>query len=219
LVDLFSRDFSATCGSWQLSGADHFELDEPMKTFSNRTVILMFLSVLPGCATMNHTERGALAGGGLGAVAGAMIDRKDPVRGAAIGGLAGTALGAAAGNAADEQERKFEAAVASSTVPASPLSLEDVADLARRGVSDDVIRTQIRQSGTRFYLTPSQIAWLHDQGVSDRVINEMQRTASPAVRTHVRHVYEPVYVVPPPVYRPVPFPYGPTVSFGFGVWR
>lgn len=184
---------------------------------------LVLVALLPGCAHMNHTERGALAGGGFGAVAGAMIDRKDPVRGAAIGGLAGTALGAAAGSAADEQERQFQTAAATATpmaTPVSPLSLEDVADLARRGVSDDVIRTQIRQSGVRFHLTPSQIAWLHEQGVSDFVIQEMQRTAAGPVHTHVRHVYEPVYVVPPPVYRPFPiYRFGPSVGFGFSVWR
>ncbi len=183
-----------------------------------RRGLLWVFSVLPGCAHMTHTERGALAGGGLGAVAGAMIDHRDPVRGAAIGGLAGTALGAAAGNVADEHERQVEAAVAKAA-PVSPLSLEDIADLSRRGVGDDVIRTQIRQSGVRFYLSPSQIAWLHDQGVSDRVIEEMQRTASGPVRTHVQHIYEPVYVVPP-LCRPAPiYRFGPSVGFGFSLWR
>lgn len=190
-------------------------------TGCTRRLLAIFVACsLAGCETLNHTERGALAGGGFGSIAGAMIDRKDPVRGAAIGGLAGAALGAAAGSAADDHERKLEAATLSSATPVTSLSLEDIADLARRGVSDDVIRTQIRQSGTRFHLTPSQIAWLHEQGVSDRVIYEMQQTASGPVRTHVQHIYEPVYVMPPPLCRPLHFyRYGPTFSFGLGVWR
>ena len=99
-----------------------------------------------------------------------------------------------------------------------PLTLEEVADMARRGIGDDVIRTQIRTSGTTYNLSPTQIAWLHDNQVSDGIITEMQHTAYHRQRpVHVRHVYEPVYVVPPP--PPRVHMHGPSFGMGVGFYR
>src|SRR5437870_2189242 len=188
-------------------------------TRSRKLVMLALIGVAAanGCASMNHTERDALAGGGLGAATGALLDRKHPGRGAAIGGVAGTALGAAVGSYADAHEDRVKAVAAAEAQPVrGPLSLEEVADMARRGIGDDVIRTQVRTSGTRYSLSPSQIAWLHDNGVSDPVITEMQQTAYRR-RAVYAEPYAPVYVVAPP--PPRPHIYGPAFGVGFGYWR
>jgi hypothetical protein len=182
---------------------------------SRKLLMLALLGVAGtnGCASMNHTERDALAGGGIGAAAGAVLDRHHPERGAAIGGVVGAATGAAVGSSEDAAERRAKAIAAADAQPVrGALTLEQVADLARRGIGDDVIRGQIRTSGTRYNLSPEQITWLHDNGVSDGVIAEMQQTAYRRPRAaYVERVYEPVYVAPPPP-RPV-------VGIGFGYVR
>lgn len=192
-----------------------------MRRIQAIAMFTMTLAMGSGCAHLSRTERGAATGGTIGALAGAAIggDHGRAGTGAAIGGLTGAALGAAMGNAADEDERRVQAIAAAENAPVNgPLTLEEVADMARRGIGDDVIRTQVRTSGTRYNLSPSQIAWLHDNGVSDGVITEMQNTAYRWPRsTHVRHVYEPVYVMPAP--PPRPRIYGPTVGIGFGLYR
>jgi hypothetical protein len=175
-----------------------------------------------GCASMNHTERGAVTGGAVGSALGAMIgsDRGHTGRGAAIGGLAGAAVGAAVGSAADADERRVQAAVAAEAAPVrGPLSLEEIADMAQRGISEEVIRNQIRTSRTRYNLSPAQITWLHENRVSDGVISEMQQTAlygRPAA-VYVDRGPEPVYVIPAP--RPRPRVYGPSVGVSVGWWR
>jgi hypothetical protein len=171
-----------------------------------------------GCESMNNTQRGALGGGAFGGVMGALIDRHDPGRGAAIGATAGAVLGGVAGNAEDAREKKIEQAQAYAAQPVQgTLRLEDIADMTRKGLGDEVIRNQIRQSGTRYNLGPAQITWLHENGVSDAVITEMQNTMY--LRRGPRVVYgEPPYdpavvvVPPPPVYRP-------TFGFSYGMYR
>ena len=183
----------------------------------NLALIMMAGAVLSsGCSSMNNTERGALGGGAFGAAVGALADSKHPGTGAAIGALAGGTIGGLAGNAADQDERRIKQAQAYAAQPVQgPLNLQDIVDMVRRGLSDDVVRNQIRASGTRYNLAPTDVSWLHDNGVSDAVIKEMQNTmyrrGGPRA-VYVDQGYDPVVVVPPP--RPV---YGP--SFGFGYYR
>ena len=53
------------------------------------------------------------------------------------------------------------------------MSIQEVVDMSRSGVSDGVIVNQIRSSGTAFRLTPADVTNLHQQGVTDPVINAM----------------------------------------------
>ena len=86
-----------------------------------------------------------------------------------------------------------------------PLSLPEIAQMAQQQISDQVIIAQIRTTRSVYNLTPSDIQWLKQSGVSDAVVMEMQATAN----RYPRRVYteapvyaEPVYVVeqpPPPV--------------------
>ncbi len=50
--------------------------------------------------------KGAVIGAGVGAISGAVIDKKKPAQGAVIGGLAGAGLGAGAGAILDSQKKK-----------------------------------------------------------------------------------------------------------------
>lgn len=63
-----------------------------------------------GCETMNNnrTATGAVAGGLLGATAGALIDGDNPWRGGAIGAVAGTALGGGIGYVLQKQKEAFD---------------------------------------------------------------------------------------------------------------
>jgi hypothetical protein len=182
-------------------------------------VMLMTGAVLSsGCASMNNTERGAVGGAAAGGAIGALIgsDRGHTGAGAAIGAAAGGLIGAAAGSAADADDKRIKDAQAYAAQPVQGnLRMEDIVDMVKRGISDDVIRNTIRSGNTRYNLGPSEIAWLHDNGVSDAVITEMQNTMY--YRRGPRTVYidrpDPVVVVQPaPVYRPV-------VGFGYGYYR
>ena len=117
-------------------------------------------------------------------------------------------------------------AATDSAAPKLPYGVADVLKLSRAQVSEDVILTYVQNSGTVYNLGPQEIVYLHEQGVSDRVINTMQdqrkkaaeaapQTAPPAVAAAQAYadtatvaaapVYyqpAPVYVQPEPVYVP-----------------
>ena len=57
-----------------------------------------------------------------------------------------------------------------------PLGLADVKMLARSGVSDEVIISQIRNSHTVYHLSAAEILDLKDAGLSERVIDFMINT-------------------------------------------
>jgi type II secretory pathway component GspD/PulD (secretin) len=59
---------------------------------------------------------------------------------------------------------------------ASKMNLADVAALSMSGVSDDIILNQIRTTGAAFCLGAEEIIWLKKNGVSDRVVMEMQNS-------------------------------------------
>jgi hypothetical protein len=160
-----------------------------------------------GCSSLSHTENGALAGGAIGAGTGAIIGHAlgHTGGGALIGAGVGALSGGLIGHAADEGEKKAAAAAR------PPLGLVDVVQMAQSHVSDDLIISDIRTTGSVFHLSSQDTIWLKQNGVSDRVVQEMMVTAT----RYPRRVYaaapvygEPVYVVEPP--PPV------AVGVGFG---
>ena len=54
-----------------------------------------------------------------------------------------------------------------------PYGVEDVLNLSRARISEEVIANYIRNSGTAYMLGPREIVYLRDEGVSDHVINLM----------------------------------------------
>jgi len=61
---------------------------------------------------------------------------------------------------------------------AQPMGLPDIKMLAKSGVSDEVILSQIRNSHTVYHLSAAEILDLKDAGVSDKVIDFMINTPS-----------------------------------------
>jgi hypothetical protein len=59
------------------------------------------------------------------------------------------------------------------------MSLDDIKSLAKAGVSDEVIISQIRATGTLFRLSTQNILDLKDSGVSQPVIDFMIKTVAP----------------------------------------
>ena len=174
---------------------------------------------------MSNTGRGAIGGGllgaGVGALAGCALG--DPGAGAAIGGAAGAGLGALAGAEQDHEEHieqvRHENNVAlvqaaQAQQAAMPrLSMFDVIRMTQEHASDDLIINSIQTSGSVFDLSTEDVLTLKRNGVSDRVVIEMQRTRARAPA--------PVVVAPAPPQREViihhqsPRPRS-TVIFGVG---
>jgi surface antigen len=167
-----------------------------------RLRVLLGVSALPmvlgtGCQSTNNTEGGLLAGGGLGAVVGALAaGPRHALAGALIGGAAGATVGGLAGASADKSEQRAANAAAArdAALRNPPLGLEDIARLTASGTSDDVIIAQIYNTGSVYYLGAEHIVWLQNNGVHEPVIRAMQATVN-----QPRMVAgQPVYVVQPP---------------------
>jgi hypothetical protein len=198
--------------------------------FGRITVALLALgsTLATGCETMRENRNaatgagvGGLIGAGVGTVGGAATG--NPRTGAAVGAALGAGTGAAIGAEADydERERKdavrlaeAEAAIANGPGPNGPVGMTDVVQMANAQppVSDEVIISYLRKNGGSFNLSPSDIAYLKQNRVSDRVVNEMincrppQAGVRPGPRTVV--VREP-YVPPPVVVYERPYYWGP----------
>src|SRR5436305_10979657 len=160
-----------------------------------RTVRLIF-GLLPGmllatgCSSLSQTEAGAVGGGLLGAGAGALIGSATghTGAGAAIGAGVGALAGGVTGNAVEESEKRTQAQIQAATAAQAraQLGLVDVATMSQQHISDSVIISQIRTTGSVYRLTATDINWLKENGVSDPVIMEMQATASRVPPAYVR---------------------------------
>jgi surface antigen len=188
----------------------------------NRTTAIGMLTMmvipLTGCAT--HTGTGAGVGGLAGAATGAAIGSAtgNAGAGALIGAALGTVGGAAVGSGLDENDRRNEARWAQTHAALNaqpPVSINDVVNLTRNGVSEDTIIAQIRTTGSTYRLSADDIIYLRSQGVTERVTQSM--LAAP-VRSVRPVVYERPVVYDRPVYVVEPMP-PPPVHVGFGFYH
>lgn len=157
---------------------------------SNQSVlsITAVIVLLAGCQTpdgrTDRTASGALGGAVLGAGTGAIIGSAsgDAGAGAAIGGALGALTGGIIGQSIDQAQRESLDRQSPQTLhrveQGQPLGLADVKALARAGVSDEVMISQIRNSRTAYRLSTAEIIDLKDAGVSERVIDFMINTPS-----------------------------------------
>jgi outer membrane lipoprotein SlyB len=161
-----------------------------------------------GCSSMSNTDKGVLGGGAIGAGTGALVGSATGHAGAGalIGGAVGAVTGGLVGNAVDKSEERTAALVAASNGTRGPLGITDVASMTQAHVSDEVIISQIRATGSVFRLSSDDIIWLKRNGVSDPVLQEMQASASR---------YPATVYAPAPVYVAEPAP----VYVGFGYYR
>lgn len=195
-----------------------------------RCVAIATVCLVPFAANAQVSQqRGATLGGLAGAVAGGLIGDKngEAGAGAAIGGVVGAVTGGLLGNAADkeaalkqqqhfyhqqtQQQQQF-------AVTQSAVSIADVINMTRSGLSDSVIINQINQRGVQYTLQVPDIISLHQQGVREHVITAMQQAPTGVQR--VARVPAPVtqrVITPAPViveehyliphYAPPRYPY------------
>jgi hypothetical protein len=180
-----------------------------------------------GCSTMNNTEKGALGGGAVGAGVGALAGGG---KGALIGGLIGAGTGGVVGAVADDRQdaRQTKAAVAQANAAAAQaqqakLGMMDVVHMVQQGHAPEVIITQIRNTGSSFQLSPTDLDYLKTCNVPDQVIVAMQNARPVSYVAAPRRVYvqddpQVIYTRPAPVYVYGPPPPAGVVFVG-GRWR
>lgn len=152
------------------------------------------LVLLSGCQSPHYADKvgamGALAGGIAGAALG------DHKGNAAVGALAGSAIGALAGSAIgseiDRNNAIIEAQMGRPVEGAA--TIEDVVAMSQAGVDDQVIITHIRANGVSYRPQASDVIQMHNQGVSDTVINAMQQ-GSVGPKQPVKVVRQPAPVI------------------------
>lgn len=174
----------------------------------------------------NDTATGAVAGGGIGAVTGALIGGKKngeggALIGAGVGALTGGLIGKSVDNSDQRQAAYGIAATnqANAQAAAAAVTNFDLVQMTRAGVSEDLIVSTIRSRGGRLDLSPGGLIALKQQGVSDRVVLAAQQMTnggyasaapavapSPVVAAPIIARPSVVYVEPAPVYyyRPAP---------------
>lgn len=189
--------------------------------------------VLTGCVapdgSPDRTGSGALTGGAIGAGSGALIGSASghAGEGALIGAAIGLISGGVIGHSMDQEEQarlRTQAPVTYQRVEqGQPLSLADIKALAKAGIADDIIVSQIRTSRSVYRLSAADIIDLRDSGVSNKVIDFMINTGSAGNGAQVAPVTQPevVYVQqapPPPRVEVIGVAPGPGYVWVGGEW-
>jgi hypothetical protein len=166
----------------------------------------------------DYTASGALAGGATGAIVGSMARHPGP--GAVVGGAVGAVVGGLIGHGLDQAQEAQLRAQAPQTMQridqGQPLTVVDVKSLAKAGISDDLIISQIRNSRTVYYLTTADIIDLKNAGVSERIIDFMINTPTQIPSAQIAGVTGP----PPPAPLPetIVVAPGPDYFWVGGAW-
>jgi uncharacterized protein YcfJ len=189
--------------------------------------------VLTGCTSPydgspDRTGTGALTGGAIGAGTGALIGSASghAGEGALIGAAVGLISGGLIGHSMDQEEQARLKAQAPQTYQrveqGQPLSVVDIKALAKSGISEDIIISQIRASRSVYRLSTADIIDLRDAGVSNKVIDFMINTASsggaqvnPAAQQQAVYVQQ---APPPPRVETMVMAPGPGYVWMGGEW-
>jgi hypothetical protein len=96
--------------------------------------------------------------------------------------------------------------------PPKPITPQEVVQMAKDGLSSDAIIQQLRDSGTVYQLSASDLVRLSKEGVPSEVLDYMQNTYLAAVRDDearraMFYRWGP-YGPPPPFYWRYPYPWG-----------
>jgi hypothetical protein len=170
---------------------------------------VFLVCVLSGSAlwAQSHTERGILGGGAAGAVIGGIVGHQndETAEGALIGGAVGAIAGGLLGNERDRAiQQQYYQQQQQIIRYQQGVSYNDVVVMSQNGVSPQVIINQIQANGVQQRPGVQEIIWLHQQGVSEAVLDAMQRarlaTAPPVVPVRpvvIEHYHEPAVIVDP----------------------
>ena len=135
------------------------------------------ISLSIGCqSTKTRATEGSIIGTVLGAGAGYVIGKQSGhgSEGAGIGAAVGLLSGAAIGSQINKPGAGQQASGTTQGTSANQMSIQQIVDLSKQGVNEAVIADKIQLSNSRFNLTSDDIAYLQQQGVSQRVIDAMQ---------------------------------------------
>ncbi|WP_197453750.1 YMGG-like glycine zipper-containing protein [Caulifigura coniformis] len=179
--------------------------------FPTAAVLMLLAS---GCPSMNHTQSGAMVGGGLGALTGAVIGSNSghAPGGALIGAAVGALAGGTIGNSEDLRDERDHAIMQAAYEQQARAALTnfDLVRMVQGGMGDDVIISSIQTRGGRFDLGTEALINLKANGVSDRVIVAMQQAVSGVGQPPAVVGPAPVVVPGPPVIvHPAPVFVGP----------
>lgn len=99
-----------------------------------------------------------------------------------LGAASLVALGATAETLAPYPTETPAPAASDAPPPKLPYGVDDVLKLSRAQISEDITLNYVKNSGTIYNLSPKDIVYLRNEGVSDKVINTMidQRSNVPA---------------------------------------
>ena len=196
-------------------------------TIISLAVVMAGLS-LSGCYTPSgqpdNTASGALAGGATGAIIGSMAREPGPgaLVGAAVGAVAGGAIGHRADHAREARLQAQRAQAQQQMPQAQPIGIQDVKAMAKAGLGDQLIISQIQNSRTLYRLNSAEIIDLKNSGVSEKVIDYMINTPN-TVATSAAVVVPPAQSVEQIIIQPEPeYIWYPAGWFWFGgrwMWR
>jgi hypothetical protein len=167
-------------------------------TITTRCSMVCLVAVLgaSGCESASYGQKGAglgaLGGAGIGALIGHATGHT--AAGALIGTGVGAVTGAAVGTSLDDIEARNRAEISARLgreVVSGGATTTEVLAMTRAGVDSQLIINYVNASGMVQPLTVQDVIYLHDQGVSNDVIQAMQ---NPRVAQYAPQV---VRVVPP----------------------
>lgn len=167
------------------------------KAISGLLIGSLALGPLAGCENLpgDKETQGAVIGGVGGAIAGAALGGDNKLLGALIGGAIGAGAGWLIGSQLEKSDRddrddaiKAERRGRENPVTAEQarkartadvnqdgyVTMDEVVAMERAGLSDDEMIDRLKDTGQFFELTAKQEDYLRDQGVSARVVREMQ---------------------------------------------
>lgn len=141
-------------------------------------IVIVFLNA--GCqSAKTRTAEGAVVGGVLGATVGGIVGHQSHhgAEGAGIGAAAGAIAGAIIGSQIQKPGQSTQPAQTGSTAEAlnpNQMSIPQIIDLTKQGVNEAVIIDKIHLTNSKFNLSASDIDYLRQQGVTQKVIDAMQ---------------------------------------------
>ncbi|MEX2169614.1 MAG: glycine zipper domain-containing protein [Pirellulales bacterium] len=204
------------------------------RAFPFAIAIASIVALAVGCQSPYYADRGAAAGGLLGAGAGAIIGNQtgDPLAGAAIGAGLGALGGGVFGSQMDEAAARNRAEIAAHMgrqVASGAATPDEVVAMTKAGVDPRMIANYVQTSGMARPLAANDIIYLHQQGVATEVIQAMH--APPAAPVQMVQglppgppvIVEEHYYGPPVIYGPPRYYHhhhcGPRVGWGVSVHR
>jgi uncharacterized protein YcfJ len=148
-----------------------------MKKIPALILCLSLIIAVVGCQSAEtRATEGAIIGTVLGAGAGYAIGKQSGHggEGAGIGAAAGALGGMLVGSQIKKGGQATQGASGAQGVNPNQMSLQQIVDLTKQGANEAVIVDRIRLTNSKFNLTPQDIDYLKQQGVSQTVIDAMQ---------------------------------------------